>query len=74
MNHELHENDKKPARSVAAEWHQVAVDRAERIRELEEILRIALTDEDWDAESWGAWMGEAQIVLDRRGEVYHPTV
>jgi hypothetical protein len=63
--HELHNNDKKPPRSVAEEWHQVAIERAKRIEELEEILEIALTDEEWDAESWGAWMGEAQIVLDR---------
>ncbi len=33
--HDLVEEDKKPPRSIAAEWHQVAIERAERIRELE---------------------------------------
>lgn len=33
--HDLHDNDKKPARSIAAEWHQVAIERAKRIEELE---------------------------------------
>lgn len=58
--HKLHENDRQPPRSVAAEWHQVAIERAERIKELEKEV-AKLRREVYELE------GDVK-------EAYHPTV
>lgn len=70
--HKLHENDKTPPRSVAEAWHQVAMERAKRIRELEK----ALDSEHYqcDRTCTGKPCEVCDLLSERREEAYHPTV